>query len=491
MNRRRSAIAAALLSAVLLQARPALAQSTPNADAVLARACMGKKNATIGAADILEAMLVEQRISPADFNGPRQITPISEIIDGQAVVTRISVGGIEFPVGTPLSAIEDQLLVQRMRQLVAAGFGDLPQDLRDLLTDNSYRLALVGGVLNVEQRLTQGSENVAVQNPSGEAILLLAEQPTWRLTCKTGERPVYAIIRPSAPQPFAVRATPEDLWLTGDGVRTAAAFNLGFERTRTILEDGTRKTETSFSIAGTAGYRISRESSSWGHAYLFASYDLQRDRTRPRPTLGPGESESDGDTDALAVGVDALVQTWGQVPIDFDFQASTVFDFANDARRLRFRAIATPGFAARRREDQRPRSGPNLGLCHLGSFTPGPLRRRCVIAAEVEAAHILRRGTSEIGDYDTFLAIGGRASFEAFLPTSGEDTGFLASVRYRLLPVIHGGPDDIERLEARLSHRFWTATGAGLDVGFTYTRGTNELSFEDEDVLTFGLGLVY
>ena len=39
--------------------------------------------------------------------------------------------------------------------------------------------------------------------------------------------------------------------------------------------------------------------------------------------------------------------------------------------------------------------------------------------------------------------------------------------------------------------RFWTETTAGVDIGFAYSKGRNELSYEKEDVLSIGLGLIY
>ena len=435
----------------------ARAQSQANAENVLARACAGHKDQEISRADVVEALLIEARISPSEF-----------------------IGDIAAPSGVSLEMASGRALLERLRMVRETPFERLPEGVKLIIGSESLQLALDGAVLNIEQQLAAGSANVRVENSNSETIALLAERPpTWRMVCITGQRPSYTVIQPSPPPRFAIRATPEELWLTGDDARSAGALTLGFERTRSILEDGTRKTDTSFSIAGTLGYRISPRESTSGHAFLFATYDLQRDRTRPRPVLGPDERESDGDTNALAVGLDATLISWGRLPVDLNFQASTVFDFANDASRLRLRAIATPGIDR------------SIGLCRIGSFTGGPLRRRCEFAAEIEAAHVLRRGRTELGDFDNFLALGGRASFELFLPTSGDDTGFLGSVQYRFLPVIHGAPDDIERFEARLAHRFWTSESIGVDVGVTYTRGTNELSFEDEDVLTLGLGIVY
>ena len=233
--------------------------------------------------------------------------------------------------------------------------------------------------------------------------------------------------------------------------------------------------------------RLTPGSSRDFHTYLFATYNLDRDRTRPRPTLAPGATEGDGDTNALALGLDAHVGGClggcsRGLPMDLTLQAGPVFDFAHDASRLQFRALLYP------------RPDLDLGICRVSSFSAGPLRGRCEAGLDVQMAHVLKRGTTELGNYDTFIAAGVRLGARFFLPTrAGEDadTGFLASVNYRFLPVIEGPGDNIERLECKLAHRFWTGGNAGIDVGFSYTRGTNELSFEEEDKMTFGFGLVY
>lgn len=419
--------------------------------AVFARACMGKGGDKIDRADIAEALLIEAGISPSDF--------ISEVAE---------------TVGSP-AVTNDALLVTGVRAVRAN-----PNDRR--FSD------INSGMNDIDDVLNNGPSGIIVENPGGQRITVFTDAPpSWQITCKVAD-PDEPITRlPTAPPRFAIRETPEELWLGGQEARSAGALSLGFERSRTELDDGTRKTETSFSVAGTAGLRLTRPGSPFGHIYLFANYDLQRDRTRPAPVLGAGESQGDGDTNALAIGFDGALRfplggNAAETYIGLNLQTSAVFDFANDASRLRFRAIVTP----------HPRW--DLGLCRLGSFSAGPLRARCEFSAEVQIAHVTRRGTTELGNYDTFLAAGGRAGIDFFLPTQGEDspdTGFLGSVRYRFLHVLHGAPDDIERLEIKLAHRFWTAGNVGIDVGFTYTRGTNELSFENENKLTFGLGLIY
>lgn len=444
----------------LMAALPAHAQTPHQAGAstVLSRACDGRPGQPVSAVQLAQAILSETNTSYTAF------------------VANLQLPGT-FPANTTFA--------EAQRTIAAAQEAALVRRLREIASDpDQSNVYLAETVANLEQALHQPREVEIAGGPGQRVVLFGDNHPA--LTCKPAPPPPSLRDPPSPPPRFAIRATPEELWLSGRAARKAGALSLGFQRTRSILEDGTRKTDTEFTIGGTMGVRLTRDTSRVGHVYLFANYELERARTRPRPTLNPGESESDGDTNALAIGLDGILQPFvgRHTVLDINLQGAAVFDFANDASRLRFRALLTP------------RTDLDLGICYLGSFSDNPtgLRGRCSVSGEVQYAHVLRRGTTELGDYDSFLAAGVQGSIEFFLPTQGGDaasTGFLASASYRFLPVIHGAPDDIERLELKLAHRFWTASNVGIDVGFTYTRGTNELSFEDENKLTFGLGLIY
>jgi hypothetical protein len=446
MIRASFALAGTVLAAIAHA--PAQAQTQPQAANILARACTAKGEQEIDEADIGEALLIEAGISPTDFVRQHPVPASSD--------------------DRTLSDFNDAALIARIREV------------RD------EQGAINGGINNLEQYLNYQPEEVTVER--GPVSLFVGSTP-WKITCKAQDPPRPNEADPTPPARFAIRETPEELWLTGKKRDEAGAFSIGFERSRSTLDDGTVKTATSFTIDGTVGLRLTPDSSRNFHTYLFATYNLDRDRTRPAPTLGPGESESDGDTNALALGVAMRFGGFlGDFPLDANLQASTVFDFANDASRFRLRGVLTP------------RPFEDLGICGLNGFngasrpsesTRSRLRGRCIISAEAEAAWVMRRGTTELGNYDTFLAIGARGGIEFFLPTSrGNESGLLAGITYRYLPVVHGPSDDIERFEANFGHRFWTGD-VGIDVGFTYARGNNELTLEEEDKLTFGIGLVY
>lgn len=452
----RAAFALAGTAFAALVSSPAQAQTLPQAADVLDRACTRKGGQALNEADIAEALLIEAGISPSDF--VQQAVPTSS--------------------RNPTLADLDAELIAHIRAV------------REQPEPSPMRSAINGGANNLEQYLNNQPEGVTVELSGASSVTLFAgTPPQWRVVCEPQDAPRPNEADPTPPPRFAIRETPEELWLTGKKRDEAGAFNIGFERSRSTLDDGTVKTETSFTIDGTVGLRLTSDRSRDFHTYLFATYNLDRDRTRPPPTLGPAESESDGDTNALAIGVDMHFGGFlGNFPLDANVQASTVFDFANDASRFRLRGVFTP----------RPTA--DLRLCGLNGFNgasrpsesrPVRLRGRCVLSAEAEAAWVMRRGTTELGNYDTFFAIGVRGGIEFFLPTSrGNDSGLLAGVTYRYLPVVHGPSDDIERLEANFGHRFWTGN-VGIDVGFTYARGNNDLTFEEENKLTFGVGLVF
>lgn len=456
MSAVRLALALTASTVTLLHASQASAQVQPQGAAVLTRACMGKGGQMIGETDLAEAMLIEAQISPSDFIRSVPVPPSIEV---------------------PTLGQLGPELIRRIRLVNDwSPTGRSPREV--LMLD-----AVQAGIPNLEQQLNSPSPGLTVDRGNRPSVALFTgSAPTWRLTCKEQDPPRQVTADPPAPPRFAIRETPEELWLTDSDERAeAGAFSVGLERTRTTLDNGTRKTTTDFTIDGTAGVRLTSDTSRNLDVFLFGTYNLERSRVRPRPTLGPGESEGDGDTNVLALGFDAHFGGFlGGFPLDANLQTSMLFDFANDASRFRLRAVLTPRRIA------------DIGLCGINYFIGDRFRSRCVVSGEIESAWVTRRGTTELGAYDTFLAIGGRAGIEFFLPKSpGNKNGFLASLTYRLLPVIHGPSDDIERFEASLSHRFWTSSDVGIDVGFTYIRGTNALSFVNEDKLTFGVGIIY
>ncbi|MEI9928605.1 MAG: hypothetical protein WDN44_14020 [Sphingomonas sp.] len=446
---------AALTALLAVWPGPAQAE-TPDAvdaDAVIARACAGRAGATITEALLGEALLTEAGKQPFEWSGTSPAETRSRELDN---------------------------IVTKLRALETSGASE-PSDDPDLLR---------ASVTLLEIRLLDPKEDDLFEiapRPTARPFLFREEQPAWQVTCK-----IKPADKDKAPAPYAwaLRAKPEELALTGTDRKTAGAATITVDRTRTILDDGSIKKVTNFKIDATLGYRITPDGIT-DTVYLYDHYALSRSRTRPMPKLDPGAQESDGDTDALESGFithaeltpnDKVLHFLGR-PVKFflDAKAATVFDFAKNAGRLKGEMLL------------RPTWDEDIFFCGLGSYGEGlgfGLKTRCRLQIDLEAARIFRRGSIEQGDFDNFIALGVRPSFEAFLPTGGE-TALLASVNYRFLPVIDGKPKHLERLDIAMKFRFWTKSTAGIDLGFTYSKGQNEVSYENEDVLSIGLGLIF
>ncbi|HEX2764436.1 MAG TPA: hypothetical protein VHM92_11440 [Allosphingosinicella sp.] len=415
-----------------------------------------------------EALLIESGTMPSDF--------VADILEARPTADDPQTSK------ESAAAIYSRAVVGRLGEIERAG-GDHARDRERLL---------VRAIDSLKTRLrtSETEPTLALSHRASRtgAWLFQSEKPDWTLTCKPDPAPKTQIgqfEKHDPPPSFAIREKPEELALIGDDREAAGSFALGLERTRTIQDDGSRKTVTDLSIRGTVGLRLSPASSQATTAYVFGRYELQRSRTSPAPVLDPGAKQSDDDTDAVEAGITLQTELLGndsQVKLFLDGQASAVLDRANDASRLKLRALVRPAIDV------------SLGICGLGSYEvldpSASLKARCRVQFDVEGAKILKQGTSPIGDFDTFLAAGGKAEFELLLPAA-EGMDILGSVSYRYLSVLHGGPKAIERFEAALKWRFWTSGRVGLDVGFSYLKGRNELSFEREDVLTAGFGVIF
>lgn len=431
------------------------AMAQPSAADILTRACKNRPDRVLTQGQIAEALVIEAGGSP------------QELVRAQPLPT--------LPAGATLGDAYEAALVAAVRSILENGTKPLYSDINQ-------------GVQNLARALPRKPEGVQVTVPAGQEVVVFGQgAPTWSITCGKGKPSPSLVeeLESTKPLPLiSIRETAEELWLRGEKRESAGAFQVGFERSRSRADDDSIETETSLTIDGTVGLRLTKPNPDL-MAYLFATYNLQQDRSDPPPELEPDESESDDDTNALAVGAHATFDgcvggcTDGS-PITIDAQPAAVFDFAKDSSRLRFRLLATP------------RQYVPLGLCGLNGYGPGPLRPRCEISFESEGGLMLSQGEAEPTDQDDYLALGARASIEFFLLTGDDgESGFLASVRGRYLPVVAGRLADIERIDLKLAHRFWTGGDVGIDVGFTFSNGTNELSFEKEDILTFGVGIVY
>lgn len=445
--------------AMAIAAVPAAAQ-TPAADPsakVIARACAGYPNKVITQAKLATALLEEIGVYQPDFAS--DLPPIAPRELGKAMALRIGkmrTGELQLPdysvvILTNTDLLEGAIIATEKTAKPKIKFED-GQGLK--------RMGLFS---------SDGIERTLVCGPA-EPTPSLVE--SWEKQDST-----FAI---------ALRGTPEQLPLIDDDRKGTDGLAFLYERTRSKLDDGTKKTDTTIKLSGTLGFRITGPQDP-DTVYLYGRYELSKQRTRPAPVLTPPATESDGDTDTLETGVTVRTELLGnnsQSKLFVSGSGGMVFDFAKDAQRLHAKLLFTPAVPAKLF---------NPGVCGLGSYNDfiGALKARCNLQIEVLGAAVLKRGALKPGDYDSFLLIGGRASFELFAKV-GKSMAVVAGVNYRLLPIIASGDvKKIERIDATVKYRFWTPQNVGIDVGFSYKKGTNEVSLKKEDILSFGLGVIY
>ncbi|GEM_PF-5304843 len=480
-GRFRAAGLAVLAGATAGTIDPAQARDVADPDVVIARACIDRVGKTIDQGILGEALLIESGKRPAEWAWQgaeaRRTARISQIVDQ----LRLPNSEAATRPDQAFRALELEGIVDRLGRIVIGEAIEAPEDAS----------LLSAGIQRLEGRLIRKASDddsfTITPKPAQRRFLFREASPAWTLTCKAPKKPEPGFIETAekvkAPYAWAIRAKPEELALTGKDRKTAGAATITADRTNTLLDDGSVKKVSNFKIDATLGYRITPETLA-DTVYLYDRYTLSRSRTRPMPKLDPGAKESDGDTDAFEAGfltsTELTSNTAEDIKLFLNAKAATVYDFAKDGARLKGGMLFRPTL------DQ------DIWICGLESYGAklGWLKTRCRVQIDLETSRILRRGRIDKGDYDNFVALGVRPSFEAFVPTGGE-TALLGSVNYRFLPLLSGEPKHIERLDLSVKFRFWTPSTAGVDIGFTYSKGNNEVSYVKEDILSVGLGIIY
>lgn len=364
---------------------------------------------------------------------------------------------------------------------------NLPRDRAEAVAD------LRGLVWDIRRELLRNQDTNAayVQNPerfNSENPRLFTEG-TWLSPLCRGEQSNNE--NSGGASPLEIRNSPNDLGLSGAALIAASPASFGLTRTVTSLDDGTSKTVRDFSISGTLGYRFLNEGGDSG--YVYASYTLNRSRTRPIPTLAPGANEGDGDTNTVELGGRAIIYTLPATSVGLALSAngSVLHDFTHGSDLLRLRLNSSLAVSAVAWE-------PVPAPCGLGFYRAfvGGLRGICQLQAQFEVAEVLERGTGAFKDTDNYGAVGGRFSYGLFLPqdsttVSRLQSGAFAEASVRYLTALFGNVDDIERYDLAIGYRFMTGSGVGLDVTASYQYGTNDKSFEDDDIFKVGLGIIF
>lgn len=444
-------------------ATPAEAEDAADVGPVITTACAARPQGDELRRRLAEALLARAGVLPADILADPSLTFASAQIGDAGARRAAEYGDAAMEAvqrGTAPGAPEG--LIDQMRQRLEQYLGPrstVPPDDRKLVVLNPP--AGVRWLFDSGQPLT--IQCVDVKTPKG--VIAQMEEPE--------ERPL-----------FALREKVEELPLTGDPAKTAGAAKIGLKRVRTVEDDGTHKTVTTLSVAGTLGIRLTSNRAP-APVYAYGTYALNKERTKPNPD--PTKKQSDGDVDALEAGFSVnnlIFRRAADVSLVGTFQAALVDDFHHDARRLKFRAAITPGLAG----SLRP-------LCDIGGFTEVRaanlhFRTRCIVTLEAEGGHVLRAGTADFKTRGSYLAVGGRVGYEVAAPM-GDDAAVLGGISYRYLPTIAGKAPDIHRWDASLKYRFWLGSGQGIDLGLTWAKGTEPVSYEEEDNLELGFGLVW
>ncbi len=422
-------------------------QSFPKETTIVARACLGLKGKYINRTKLAEAILQESGYSPSDL------------------------------LGADTAASSYSSVILNKMNLVSTGETRIDADFRVRLT-----------IEKVERSLASNSlDGLSFEGTPDSTLnwLFSASPVAWKLKCKAGDKPIDTYLGSYESLPnrtrFSFREKPEELALTGDERKQAGAFAVGLERVWSVKDDGSKLRKTTLSVNGTVGFRLIGGSGT-ANVYSFARYNLKKVRNKPATPLAAGERREADDTNVLALGLAYdFYSDLGDTPLWITGESSFLSDYADKSRRLRFRAAIEPGIRA------------DLGICNLGTAkfdVSNKFGVRCLLRLDVDSGVWLKNGLSTKKSYDDFLAIGPNGSLEAFYKT-GPKTELIGTVSYRYLPILTGTLEDIKRFDVSIKQRFWMAIGAGVDIGFSYSNGTNALTLEDEKSLTAGLGFIF
>lgn len=419
----------------------------PTAKQVLDRACLGKNGQTISTARLAEALVIETNRLPSDMtNGKEKITDVVW-----------SISNLEIAV------------------------------------QNDLQRQFAGSIQSLESALfnAKGKDAARIQGaPIGKFNWLFNPGLVWVIQCpgEAGPTTTYAAsFDPQNSYPkLVLRGSIDDLTDIGDDRLKSSALKANVTRERSTLENGSKKTDTNLSISGTLGWRLTNADDPSNIIYAYASYALERARSRPSAPLAPGVNVNDGDTNSIDLGFTGKFElTSDESPFKLfaTTKVSYLHDFIHDSN------VARLGVGIR------PVLSRNIGICQLGSFKPlikgvDGIFTRCSFLGEFEGAQILKKGTSEFGLSDQYVAVGGSAQYEVFSPTFGDD-GIFAKAKYRYLPIVSGRLANIDRLDLEIGYRIWSNKQIGFDVGINYSKGTNDKSFEKDDRLALEFGVIF
>jgi len=416
-------------------------------------------------------------------------------IDTESLIQRTCLGS---------TRAQPEVARRRLSAFILSDAGELETDsearILRLLNDDeagpeSVRNQVRAVVTILQQQLAQGSSispvDLGLQAVPNEASGGWLFERNVRLACtfapETADGSSGGATQPSPGRVLLdhlrLRQNPDALAATGEARLKAGSAQIGYERERVILADGSTRRDTTLSIEAALGYAFVDEEAS--SLLIYGAYHRERSRSVPAPQLAQGASPSDGDTNVIELGLTGhqLVST---DPVSFVLtgSGSVIFDRVKRSERLRLNLSTEFAFGA----------FPG-GICYFGSFAPpidfgfAHLRGRCSLTLMGQVNHVMDAGTATFGVNDEFVLVGGRFGFDL---ATAADGGVIAGFTYEYQRTLHGSVPSIDRFTAHLKYRHWfRGRRFGMDFGFDYADGINPDSFVDENRLSFGVGFIF
>lgn len=283
--------------------------------------------------------------------------------------------------------------------------------------------------------------------------------------------------------------TVEALGAEGEARKSAAAASIGYNRTRTFQEDGSRTQTTEISAKAMLGAVF--ETGPNSDLMLYGGYELKRNRAVPAPTLTPPATERDGDTEVITLGggIAKLAPIGGSrnpyaVSLNLRFDGAYKFDLVKDAERAEGKFTVSLYTLPR-----------TLGICGFGGYTDfgNGFWSLCELSGGFSFNKVMKRGTLVPTGKDSYAHAGGKASIALFYGDPSENSAFLSG-EYLYMPRISGDQAEIKtirRHKVALGYRWWSGTSHALEVKAELTDGINPDSYADENAVTIGFGILF
>ena len=286
---------------------------------------------------------------------------------------------------------------------------------------------------------------------------------------------------------MAIRATVEELALSGRSSESAGSFTLSYDRNNSRLDGVKTRTSTTM-VDGAVGLRLSSADTRSG-AIAYADYAYRRVRVRTRPAPPMPQEQGGDDVDALELGLlGSLYFAQGQTPSFWlTGRAGVVFDGSTNSRRLAGGLRLTPIFGGRSIPGFRPCLWGGLGEIDVGLFK---FNARCDISLIAEGAHVLRTGRAMFGRADDFLTAGGQFSYR-IAPLYGQGSGPVGAAIFTYLPVIAGDVPDLSSIDTSIGYRWWVGKPLAIDIKAGYRTGVERKSLRHEEAWILGFGLLF